>query len=45
MHRHQVCLLNIVADRIARNYYIHGPQGDLKTISLDRNLVDWVVEI
>lgn len=37
--------LNIVADRIARNYYIHGPQGDLKSISLDRNLVDWEVEI
>ena len=37
--------LDVVADRIARNYYVHGPQGDLKSISLDRSLVDWEVEI
>ena len=34
-----------IADNIAQNYYIHGPQGGLKGISLDRSLVDWEVEL
>ena len=37
--------LDVVADRIARNYYVHGPQGALRSISLDRSLVDWEVEV
>lgn len=34
-----------IADNIAQNYYIHGPQGGVKSISLDRSLVDWEVEL
>ncbi len=37
--------LNEIPDRIARNYYVHGPQGGAKRISLDRSLVDWEVEV
>ena len=34
-----------IADNIAQNYYIHGPQGGVKGISLERSLVDWEVEL
>ena len=34
-----------IADNIAQNYYIHGPQGGVKGISLDRSLVEWEVEL
>ena len=34
-----------IADNIAQNYYIHGPQGGVKSISLDRSLVEWEVEV
>ncbi len=37
--------LNEIPDRIAQNYYVHGPQGGAKRISLDRSLVDWEVEV
>lgn len=34
-----------IAERIGKNYFIRGPQADVKRISLDRSLVDWEVEI
>lgn len=34
-----------MSDRIAQHYYIHGPQGYAKRISLDRSLVEWKVII
>ena len=34
-----------IADNIAANYYISGPQGEKKRIPLDRNLVEWECEI
>lgn len=34
-----------IADNIAANYYISGPQGERKGISLDRNLVEWECEL
>jgi hypothetical protein len=37
--------LEEIPDRIANHYYIQGPQGGIKGISLDRALVDWEVEI
>ena len=37
--------LNVIPDRIAQNYYVHGPQGGVKRISLDRCLVEWEVEV
>ena len=33
--------LKEIPERIARNYYIQGPQGGVKGISLDRKMVDW----
>ena len=33
--------LKEIPERIARNYYIQGPQGGVKGISLDRKLVKW----
>lgn len=30
-----------ISDTVARNYYIDGPQGSKKGISLDRTLVEW----
>ena len=32
---------NEFSDRIAKNYYINGPQGGVKRITLDRSLVEW----
>ncbi len=37
--------LKVVDDDIAKKYYISGPQGEAKKIPLDRNLVDWELEI
>ena len=34
-----------IADNIAANYYISGPQGEKKRIPLDRNLVEWECEL
>ena len=34
-----------MSDRIAQQYYIHGPQGYAKRISLDRSLVEWRVKV
>lgn len=34
-----------ISERIGKNYFIRGPQADVKRISLDRSLVDWEVEI
>ena len=34
-----------MSDRIAQHYYIHGPQGYAKRISLDRSLVEWKVSV
>ena len=34
-----------VTDRVAKFYYIEGPQGGAKGIKLDRKLVTWEVEI
>lgn len=33
--------INVVADRIAKNYYITGKAGELKRIELDGALIDW----
>lgn len=30
-----------VNDTVAKNYYVYGPQGEKKSISLDRALVEW----
>ena len=32
---------DVVSDRIARFYYVYGPSGEIRTISLDRDLVIW----
>ena len=34
-----------VSDTVAKNYYINGSQGEKKSISLDRNLVEWECEL
>ena len=34
-----------IADNIAANYYISGPQGEKKRIPLDRDLVEWECEL
>ena len=34
-----------VSDTVAKNYYINGLQGEKKSISLDRNLVEWECEL
>ena len=34
-----------VSDTIAKNYYINGLQGEKKSISLDRSLVEWECEL
>ena len=41
----KLAFLKEIPDRIAKNYYIHGPQGGEKAIGIDRGLVDWEVEI
>ena len=33
-----------VSDTVAKNYYVNGSQGEKKSISLDRNLVEWECE-
>lgn len=33
-----------ISDTVAINYYVHGPQGEKKRISLDRSLVEWECE-
>ena len=37
----KLAFLNEISDRIAQNYYVCGPQGGVKGISLDRALVEW----
>lgn len=37
----KLAFLKEIPERIARNYYIQGPQGGVKGISLDRTLVEW----
>lgn len=37
----KLAFLKEIPDRIAKNYYIQGPQGGAKGISLDRNMVEW----
>ena len=34
-----------IADNIAANYYISGPQGEKKRIPLDRSLVEWECDL
>ena len=34
-----------VSDTVAKNYYINGSQGEKKSISLDRNLVEWECQL
>ena len=34
-----------VSDTVAKNYYVNGSQGEKKSISLDRNLVEWECEL
>ena len=34
-----------IADTVAKNYYVDGPQGEAKRITLDRSMVEWEVEI
>lgn len=41
----KLSFLKEIPERIAKNYYIHGPQGGIKAIDIDRDLVDWEVEI
>ena len=36
--------LEEIPDRVANHYYIQGPQGGVKGISLDRTLVEWESE-
>ena len=38
----KLAFLKEIPERIAKNYYIQGPQGGVKGISLDRDLVEWV---
>lgn len=37
----KLAFLKEIPERIAKNYYIQGPQGGAKGISLDRSLVEW----
>lgn len=37
--------ITLMPEAIAKNYFIAGPQGGAKKISLDRKLVEWEVEI
>ena len=37
----KMAFLKEIPERIAKNYFIQGPQGGVKGISLDRELVDW----
>lgn len=37
----KLAFLKEIPERVAKNYYIQGPQGGVKSISLDRALVDW----
>ncbi len=37
----KLAFLKEMPERIARNYYIQGPQGGVKSISIDRALVEW----
>lgn len=37
--------LNEIPERLASNYYVHGPQGGTKAIELDRNMVDWDADV
>ena len=41
----KLAFLKEIPERIAKNYYIQGPQGGVKGISLDRSLVEWESEI
>lgn len=40
----KMAFLKEIPERIAKNYFIQGPQGGLKGISLDRLLVEWETE-
>ncbi|MBR1576015.1 MAG: hypothetical protein IJ654_06150, partial [Bacteroidales bacterium] len=37
----KLAFLKEIPERVAKNYYIQGPQGGVKGISLDRALVEW----
>ena len=37
----KLAFLKEIPERVAKNYYIQGPQGGVKSICLDRALVDW----
>ena len=37
----KLAFLKEIPERVAKNYYIQGPQGGVKSIGLDRALVDW----
>ena len=37
----KLAFLKELPERVAKNYYIQGPQGGVKGISLDRSLVEW----
>ena len=37
----KLAFLKEIPERVAKNYYIQGPQGGVKGISLDRGLVEW----
>ena len=41
----KLAFLKEIPERVAKNYYIQGPQGGVKGISLDRGLVEWESEI
>ena len=41
MSRIKKAFKDVVSDRIARFYYVYGPSGEIRTISLDRDLVIW----
>ena len=41
----KAAFLKLIPDRLAEMYYIHGPQGGVKGIDLDRSLVTWEVEL
>lgn len=41
----KLAFLKEIPERIAKNYYIQGPQGGVKGISLDRKMVEWEAEL
>ncbi|MBQ9195150.1 MAG: hypothetical protein IJ753_00940 [Bacteroidales bacterium] len=41
----KLAFLKEIPERVAKCYYIQGPQGHEKKIALDRDLVEWESEL